>query len=171
MFSQLIENMLFDEYMKEAEYSISLGDTLDVKANIWLVAITFLATQTAYFLSKGLHGYVFWDQVVSAGLLVIAGLLCLWELMPRYYLLFRPSQGAIQKKLDKLRDEHKDSANKEKLIEAEIVNAQMRWAKERTEANMKINREKSTLINTSFWLAAVAFVLNFVTLATLFKSS
>src|ERR1700723_453304 len=167
MFSQLIENMLFDQYMKEAEYSISLGDTLDMKANIWLVVITFLGTQSAYFLSKGLHGYVFWGQVISAALLVIAGLLCLWELMPRDYLLFRPSGGAIQRKLEKLRAEHKDN---EKLVEAEIVNAQMGWAKERIEVNMRINSKKSALINWSFWLAAVAFGLNFATLATLFKS-
>jgi hypothetical protein len=166
VFSQAIENMLLDEYMKEAEYSISLGDTLDMKANIWLVVITFLATQTAYFLSKGLLGCVFWGQVVSAFLLVIAGLLSLWELMPRDYLLFRPSEGAIQRKLEKLRNDHKDN---EKLIESEIMNAQMLWAKERTEVNMGINEKKSALICWSFWLAAVAFVINFATLATLFK--
>jgi hypothetical protein len=169
MFSQLIENMLFEQYMKEAEYSISLGDTLDMKANIWLVVITFLATQTAYFLSKELHGYVFWGQVVSAFLLLVAGLLSLWELMPRDYLLFRPSQGAIQKKIEKLRDEHKESTDKEKMVEAGIVNAQMQWAKERTEFNMAINDKKSALINWSFWLAAVSFGFNFATLATLFK--
>ncbi|MGH9574403.1 MAG: hypothetical protein ACRD40_12865, partial [Candidatus Acidiferrales bacterium] len=111
--SQVMENRLLNDYMAEAEYSISLGDSLDIKANIWLVVITFLATQTAYFLSKELHGYVFWGQVASASLLVIAGLLSLWELRPRNYILFRPSNGAIQKKLEKLREEHKDAADKD----------------------------------------------------------
>jgi hypothetical protein len=171
MYSPLIESMLFDGYMKEAEYSITLGDTLDMKANIWLVVITFLATQTAYFLSKELSVCLFWGQVASAFLLVIAGLLSLWELMPRDYLLFRPSEGAIQRKLEKLRNEHKESTDEEKLVEAAIMNAQMEWAKERIEFNMRINRKKSALIDWSFWLAAAAFVINFVTLASLFKPS
>lgn len=163
--------MLVEQYMKEAEYSISLGDALDMKANIWLVVITFLATQTAYFLSKDLHGCIFWGQVASALLLIIAGLLSLWELRPRDYLLFRPSSGAIQAKLEKLRHVHADSAHKDELIESEILNAQMVWAKQRTESNMAINDEKSALINWSFWLAAGSFVLNFVTLLSLFKPS
>jgi hypothetical protein len=169
MYSQFIENMLLDEYMKEAEYSVTLGETLDMKANIWLVVITFLAAQTAYFLSKGLSGYVFCGQVASALLLIGAALLSLWELMPRRYLLFTPSEGAIQKKLEKLRDEHKESAEKEKLVESGIVNAQMQWAKERTAVNMAINHKKSALIDWSFWLTAGAVILNFATLATFFK--
>lgn len=169
VFSQPIENMLFTEYMDEASYSISLGDTLDMKANIWLVVITFLATQTAYFMSKSSHGWAFWGQLVSAVFLIISGLLCLWELMPRNYLLFRPSEGAIQKKLEKLRAEHTGSPDKEKLVEAALVNAQVEWAKERIAANMAINTRKSTLIDWSFRLAAIAFIINFVTLTSFFK--
>jgi hypothetical protein len=171
MFSQVIENMLFEQYMKEAEYSLLLGDTLDMKGNIWLVVITFLATQTAYFLSKGLHGCVFWGQVASASLLVMAGLLTLWALMPRDYWVFRPSGGEIQKKIEKLREKHKDSPDQAKLVEAGLINAQMEWAKERTEVNMAINDTKSALVKWSFRVAAIAFVINFVTLASLFKFS
>jgi hypothetical protein len=171
MFSQVIENTLFEQYMKEAEYSLSLGDTLDMKANIWLVVITFLATQTAYFLSKGLHGYAYWEQVGTACLLIIAGLLSFWELRPRNYLLFRPSEGAIQIKIEKLREQHKGSPDQAKLVESGIINAQMEWAKERTKVNMVINENKSDLLDWSFRLTAIAFILNFATLISFFKFS
>lgn len=63
-----------------------LSDTLDVKASIWLVVITFLATQTAGFLSDALlPGALRYAQIGSALSLAAAGALALVVLWPRNY--------------------------------------------------------------------------------------
>ncbi len=62
----------------------SLSDTLDVKASVSLILITFLSTQTAYFLNLDTaHVVVSSAQTLSAIALSVGGILALIILWPR----------------------------------------------------------------------------------------
>jgi hypothetical protein len=64
------------EFMKsQDDLEYSLGDTLDVKTSIVLVAITFLAAQSAVLLSKNAAASVYcrWGQILSVSFLIACG--------------------------------------------------------------------------------------------------
>ncbi len=63
-----------------------LSDTLDVKASVSLILITFLSAQTAYFLNLDTaHAVVLFSQTLSAIVLSVGGVLALSILWPRYH--------------------------------------------------------------------------------------
>lgn len=53
---ELINDRILAELSVKDDLSFKLGDTLDVKASIGMVVITFLGTQTAYLLDKHVTG-------------------------------------------------------------------------------------------------------------------
>lgn len=162
---------MFTDFSEEADRSLSLGDVLDIKANIWLVVITFLGTQTAYFLSKNdLTPLVHHGQVLSAILLVIAGAITLIELCPRKYWINEPSKDkALEERVVELRNHYATYENCEDLVLAQLVKDRAEWAKERTAKNQRINRQKSALISWSFWLTACGAAINLLTLLHFIK--
>lgn len=163
------EELIFDQVCTEAERSFSFADTLDLKANVWLVVITFLATQTAYFTSKSLTPFWFYAQLASAGLLILAASLTLIELCPRTYCWFGPSNGAIESRLAELREHYKGHESAEKMARTQLLKDQVEWARERAIQNKQKNEFKSMLIVWAFWLTLAAFGVNLITLLSLFK--
>jgi hypothetical protein len=159
-----IDKLLFTEISAEAERSVSLGDVLDMKANIWLVVITFLAAQTAYFLTKDLTPLEHRGQILSAILFVIAGMLTLVELCPRTYMIYSPSNGALEERIAELQKDNGNSEDSGHRVAVQIMNEYTGWAKERIATNQHINRQKSKLLNWSFWLTAAGTAINFLTL-------
>ena len=68
------------------ELTYQRGDTLDVKASIVLVVVTFLAGESAELLAKGNltpAGKV--TQIIAAAFLALAGILVWSQLWPREY--------------------------------------------------------------------------------------
>ena len=78
---------IISQYVKsQDDFEVKLGDTLDIKTSIAVVILVFLATQSAGFLALAsipLH----WRniQIVSAICIGIAGILAVYELLPRKY--------------------------------------------------------------------------------------
>ena len=155
-----MQDALLTEFSSESERSFSLGDTYDMKANVVLVVITFLAGQTAYFLSITHSPAVRDGQMLSAFLLVVCGVLTLVELFPRTYLFFSPSNGAIERKAKKFREEQKA----EEAVLRELLKHEVEWARERAVHNKGINKTKSAILGVIFWILSGAVVINLVTL-------
>lgn len=103
-----LRTILLKEFSDESERSFVLGDTFDMKASILLVVITFLITQSFSFLAKADLLIIRYGQKAAAFLLAGAGALTIWELFPRDYIFFSPSNGAIEKKIAKLRQDQGD---------------------------------------------------------------
>ena len=164
------QELIFEQFTGEAERSLTLGDSLDLKANVWLVVITFLATQTAYFIGKNNLPHVArYGQFLAATLLVVAGILTLIELCPRTYSWFSPTNGAIEMRVAELEALYKDYENGDELTSKQLLVDEIEWAKQRTAQNGRINDFKSRLIVWSFGFAAAAGLINLLTLLYLFK--
>jgi len=159
-----IEISWLDELRSEADRSLSQGDTLDMKANIWLVVITFLATQTVFFLGQNLTPIEHSGQILSVVLFVIAGAITLIELCPRTYLIYEPSNGAIEDRRTNLEAYYAQYEDSGQRVESQLLKDQLKWAKERIAKNQSINRGKSKLVVWSFWLTAAGATINFLTL-------
>jgi hypothetical protein len=72
-----LQDALLSEFSSEAERSFSLGDAYDMKANVLLVIITFLAAQTAYFLNITAGSTARFAQDISAVSISVAAILTL----------------------------------------------------------------------------------------------
>lgn len=68
----VVNEKLLAELNAKDDLAQRLGDTLDVKASMGMVVITFLGTQTAYFLDKHVVGIAHKLQAVSVCFLVLA---------------------------------------------------------------------------------------------------
>lgn len=142
-----------------------LGDTMDVKASIALVIITFLATQTASFISDG--GVLAWPwdrrlQLIAAVFLAVAGALAFVELWPRDYEI-EPAES-WDAWIGQLRRYYKDDPNAEQKVEAAVLEAQRLRTKERIASNSKTNEQKAELLAWSFRFTGAALALNLATL-------
>ena len=142
------------------DQAFKLGDAIDVKASIALVVITFLATQTASFLTVREP----WRelQVVSAFLLAIAGVLALLELWPRTYAI--DASESLDGWIAELRDYYQNRADADQLVASAVAAGHIERTKERIEKNNAINEQKSKLMDWSFRCTAVAMLLNLGTL-------
>ncbi len=78
-----VMQMIRDEIHAKEDLSLRLGDALDIKASIGLAVILFLATQSAYFLDKGLPRIGIAMQLFSILCIVLAAIFALAELWPR----------------------------------------------------------------------------------------
>jgi archaellum biogenesis protein FlaJ (TadC family) len=156
-----LQTILLKEFSDESERSFTLGDAFDMKASILLIVITFLATQTASFLAKADLPVIWYGQIVAAFLLAGAGVLTIWELLPREYIFFSPSNGAIERKIAKLQQEHGDGHDHK--VSEHLIEAQIEWARERALKHKSINRRKSSIIYGAFVLIAGAFAINITT--------
>jgi len=157
-----MQDVLLNDFSDEAERSFVLGDTFDMKANVLLVVITFLAAQTAYFLGIVKMPVEHYGQVASAILLAIAAVLVLLELRPKDYIFFSPSNGAIERKISKLQKEYGKEQD-HKILE-HLVRDEIEWARERAKKHKELNRQKSTLLQWAFYITAWSVAINLVTL-------
>jgi len=157
------ERVLEGMFAKD-DLSIKLGDTLDVKASVLLAAITLIATQTAYFLDKGVAGLSHYLLIGAGVLLVGAMAFAFIELWPRKYTLPRPEKSSIDR-VAELRDFYAQHENVESsLMLAEFTKDEIGWAQTRISENQAVNRTKSKSLEWSFYLTALAMIFNIATL-------
>jgi hypothetical protein len=168
-----IAEIRLGEINAKEDLSLRLGDALDVKASIGLALLIFLATQSAYFLDKGLSHIGKMIQTGSIICVCFAIVLALWELWPRTYVLPEPESPVVTKRIEQLTEHFrafpKEHPDVEMSVANALINDQMQWAKHRIEANQKKNWRKSNLLNWSFWLTIPAIALNLVTAFTLVR--
>lgn len=159
-----VNERLLDELNAKDDLAIKLGDTLDVKASIGLVVITFLATQTAYFLDKHISGAAHNMQVGSVVCLSVALFFALVELWPRTYMLPLPESSAVSR-AEELRKHYAQYADAPAAaISEHLTKDEIEWAKTRIIANQKKNHQKSRWLSISFYFTAGALILNILTL-------
>lgn len=156
-----LQDILIKEFSEESERSFSLGDTYDMKANVLLVVLTFLAGQSVYFLSLSHVWPIRYGQFVSSALIIVSGVMILLELFPRDYQGYFPSNGAIERKISELREKHKS----EETVISELGKMKIEWARSRARKNKEINARKSVLLNRAFWFLLAVISINLVTLA------
>ena len=167
-----IAEIRLEEIKAKEDLSLRLGDALDMKASIGLVILLFLATQSAYFLDKGLSVYGWWMQIVSIAFTSVAVLLAIFALWPRKYTLPEPESDIVTERIEELRNFYASDPAEyiEPNVTAALIDDETKWAKERIAANQKKNWRKSDGVNWSFWLTVPAIALNLGTLLTLIKN-
>ena len=141
-------------YAKD-EMELNLGNTLDVKASLVLVLITFLAAQTEDLLSKGelSHpGRVL--QMIAAISLGMALLTAVWGLWIREYAVELPED--LSAWIERLREFYQDELNAELEIERSILGWQIGRTTERIQINGGLNAQRTSLASWSFRLTAAA---------------
>ena len=151
---------LLDELNSKDDLAVRLGDTLDVKASILLAVIALLATQTAYFLDKGVSGLPHYLLVSAAGLLGLATLASFAELWPRHCQLPVPESSGIAR-AGELRDFYSQHEGIESSVMlSEFTKDEIGWAQFRISKNEAINDQKSRCLEISFSLTAGAMTLD-----------
>jgi hypothetical protein len=137
----------------------SLGDVLDVKASVALVAVTFLAGVSAQLITmQGLSPL--WSkiqlpvQIVALLLLSVAGGLIIKELWPSDYSAL-PTPKADADWIERLSAAGENAT----AVLDTLLKHKLSSAIERVEKNKKINDRKSVLLDWAFKLLAGALTL------------
>lgn len=168
-----IAERLLDEINSKEDLTLRLGDALDVKASIGLALIIFLATQSAYFLDKGLSRFGFWMQIASVLCIALAAFFAVYELWPRTYILPKPESDIIPARVKQLKEyfaSYPESyPNVQENVADALINDEIGWATSRIADNQEKNWRKSNSLNLSFWATIPALALNIATLLTLIK--
>lgn len=154
-----IDATILDRISARDSLAFEMGDALDTKASIALVVITFLGTQTAWFVTeRRIDGFWLLTQSVSALLLVVAGVLAIIALWPRKY----DAEGVdgLEDWVGKLREHYKDDPDADNKVSAAVVRGAIKRAKERIAVNTRHNTLKAELIEKSFKFSSLAFALN-----------
>jgi hypothetical protein len=136
-----------------------LGDVLDVKASVALVAVTFLAGVSAQLIAmQGLSSL--WGKIQLLGQtlallsLAIAGALIIAELWPSDYV----SPPTPKEDADWIEKLLADRGDHTAVLDA-VLEQKLSSAINRVEKNKRTNDRKSGLINLTFKLLSVAIVL------------
>jgi hypothetical protein len=148
------------------ELIFGLSDALDTKASIALIIITFLAAQTAWFVTeRHVSGIWLAAQTLAALSLIGAGAMAIMALWPREYLT-EPAED-LDTWIRGLEEDFKDMPDKAARIENTVTAFEIEKAKQRIAINGQKNETKSNYVERSFWCSSVAFGLNLVTVLAL----
>ena len=79
------EQIILENLKAQNDLEYQLGDTLDMKTSIALVVIIFLAAQSGSFLASSMPLHWHNIQLASVLCVIVAGVLAVWELIPRTY--------------------------------------------------------------------------------------
>jgi hypothetical protein len=160
---KMAENELFkwrlEAALKYDDAERSLGDVLDVKASVVLVAVTFLSGISAQLivmqgLSPCWYKAQVFIQLCALILLAFAGGTIIGELWPNDYKAQpKPKEDAVW--IDKLLAERTDPD----AVLNTILAHKLASAVDRVEENAKINEKKSKLLFWTFKLTAGALCL------------
>jgi len=164
---------VFEDIIRDQDdFEFQLGDTLDIKTSIVLVVITFLATQSADFLKGTPILSPFWSraQILSILCLIIAGMLALYELLPKKYMVRMPPDQFL-KWVEDLSDFYKEEADPIAKIDSAINDVEIERIKARFAQNSSINALKSRLLVGSFYFSLTALVINLFTLLSVSLAS
>ncbi len=146
------------------DLAFKLGDTLDVKASICMVLITFLSTQTAYLLDKHVNGTAHELQAGTVICLVIATVAAIVELWPRRYVMVEPEEN-LSSRIPELVDHYSKYPG---LLEQSVIDQltleEIGWAKDRIASNQAKNKSKSRWLDVCFYATACAMSINATTM-------
>jgi hypothetical protein len=159
----VISEKLLAELNDKDDLAQRLGDTLDAKASMLMVVITFLGTETAYFLDKHVVGIAHKLQAGSVVFLVLATIATVAELWPRDYLLIEPESN-VTDRIAQRRKHYAPYPDAELNVLDALVQTEIGWARARIEENQGKNGRKSSFLNWTFYLTAGAIALNAMTL-------
>lgn len=155
MFMKPCDDLIIDRLDKREAELWQQSGALDLKASILLVAITFLAGQSSFLLSKQLHGANWWLQIGSLVLQFIAGILCAAQLaIIRYRAEFAEKFISWRDGLICEKDDQSQAAL-QSLRDVLITSAE-----ERIKLNMKRNDAKADIATWCYWLTMTAFACN-----------
>lgn len=162
-------NRVLDFVKSQEDLEFSLGDTLDVKASILLVVVTFLATQSSEFLNRATILAAHWRyaQMFSIGFLIAAGFLALLELRLRKY----PARMEPKKFLGwlaEVRDFYATEADPEARIIAWVYTKEIEKSQNRFEQSNVINTRKASMLKWCFRFTLGALGVNLLTLCGLY---
>jgi hypothetical protein len=161
---EMVDDRLLAELNVKDDLAFKFGDTLDVKASIGMVVITFLATETAYLLDKHVTGISHMLQAGSVIALVIATITSIVELWPRDYLMVEPEANTASR-IAELKEHYSQYDDKvDGHVLKELTTNEIKWATDRIAANQSKNNSKAKWLEWSYKATAVAFVLNAITL-------
>jgi hypothetical protein len=153
-----------DDVRSRDACELSLGDVLDVKVSILLVAITFLAGLSGGILiSVKLPLVLKVGQIISLAALSVAGTLALFELRPRNY-DFPDLPKFWDAWIKSLEKHYAGKEGKADLIYRTYVGGFIKRAEERIEKNHAINLTKSRLMTYCFWATGLSLAINLLTL-------
>ena len=141
----------------------SLSDTLDVKASIVLVVVTFLGTLSGIFLANPLLPYLLrYGQLAAAVFLAGAGLMAFITLWPRQHEL--ETAETLDEWQQELRAHYKNALDPNEAVSEAFTAGRVQRLKERIQLHTGIDRAKSNCLDWSYRLSAVALALNLTTL-------
>ena len=137
----------------------SLGDVLDVKASVALVAVTFLAGVSGQLivmagLSPLWSKFQLLAELVALLLLATSGTLLVAELWPSDYL----APATPQQDAEWIEELEKDQLSADAVLD-QVLADKLSRAVARVEHNKEINGRKSKLISRTFKVLAGAIVL------------
>jgi hypothetical protein len=156
-------DLIIERLNAKDELTFQGGDTLDVKASIVLVVVTFLAVQSADLLTKGnLTCIGKATQIVGAIFLALAGILVWCQLWPRKYEVEAAEQLPQWKaELEEFYQDDPDAPAKVlELLKKGIIER----TAERIYVNAAINRTRSSFLLWSYILTTLSLGINLVTL-------
>jgi hypothetical protein len=162
------DELLIERLTDRASQLSAQSDTLDVKASILLVVVTFLAGQSADLLSKHHNGWVHWEQIVCIVLQIGAGVLLALQLRITSY------DVELSETYPKWRDElstyYANDAKKDENVLRDLQKGIIQRSVVRLEKTRKSNEQKATLVNLTFWVTLVSLACNLAALAPLLFS-
>jgi hypothetical protein len=132
------------------------SDTLDVKASIILVAVTFLASHSMYVLEKHIGSFIRYDQILSVALQIVAGIVIAFHLRIRTY----SSEAAEE--LSNWRDEIVKQLGNHAVNESKDVFCAglIQRAQERIKIAERLNQSKARMVHYAYVITLAAFACN-----------
>jgi hypothetical protein len=156
-------DLIIERLNAKDELTYQRGDTLDVKASIVLVVVTFLAGQSADLLAKGnLTPFGKAAQLVAAVFVALAGILVWGQLWPRQYEV-EAAEKLPQWKAE-LEEFYEGFPDARARVSALLTAGIIERATERIYANDAINKTRSNLLLWSYIFATLSLGINLLTL-------
>ena len=153
----------FQQLAEKDRILFNLSDTLDMKASVSLVVITFLATQTAVFISNEFMSDVLrWLQSTSAVFLAFAGALAMVVLWPREYSVEKSEEFAGWRA--RLENYYKGQDDAQRKVDDEYLAGRIQGLRVQIAENRRLDDRKSLALAWSYRLVGVSLGLNMLTL-------
>ena len=158
----IADKFLLDRLTLRETLLTQQADALDMKASVLLIAVIFLAGQTAEFLANHVQGFLHREQLVAGMAEVIAGALLAWLLRVQMY------SNEAAEDYPKWRDDIvKEGETPASDIEAKMISEIVCDMATQCGDAYRINGGKVKVLKWATRTTFVAFALNLVALATL----
>lgn len=151
-----IVDLVAEDAKRLDEIKYQVGDVLDVKASIILVAVTFLATLSGEILAvSDLPAAIKIIQVVAVVAVSVGGISTLWALWPRKFdIPPRPDESSAY--AEELEEHFRGKLDSDELIVKQFTQTVMTLRLERIAANDKLASSKTKLNKCAFYSIGVA---------------